>query len=99
MCRRFLSKNLNAEIWPREVEKRVQKAISKRVERVVGGEGGAVLRVKKLKKTKNFKTSRNVMKMYIMVVCVYVSVFARRKLNFTRSSGGSGGAEPLLAPQ
>ena len=36
------------------------------------------------------------MKVYIMIVCVYVRVFARRKLNFMRSSGGE---HPLSGPQ
>ena len=36
------------------------------------------------------------MEMHIMIVCVYVRVFARRKLNFTRSSGGE---HPLSGPQ
>ena len=34
------------------------------------------------------------MKMYIMIVCVYVRVFARRKLNFMRSWGVWGGGAP-----
>ena len=49
---------------------------------------GAMVGAKKSKKYETFKKPRNVMKMYIMIICVYVRVFARRKLNFMRSSGG-----------